>query len=131
MGIILNFTADPEISLEEIDRAADIIKEEAHPDARIIWGMAFDENLEDELRITVIATGFEEAPTTKKAEPAAEAKSPASAPAAMPVEHAYETPSQNLFSGAFERAAESQGTAPQNPDDEDPFDSIFKIFNAK
>ncbi len=58
MGIILNFTADPEISLEEIDRAADIIKEEAHPDARIIWGMAFDENLEDELRITVIATGF-------------------------------------------------------------------------
>ena len=57
-GIILNFTADPEIALEDIYRAADIIKEEADPSARIIWGVALDDNLEDELQITVIATGF-------------------------------------------------------------------------
>jgi cell division protein FtsZ len=59
-GIILNFTADPEISLDDIYRASDIIKEEAHPDAQIIWGVALDEALEDELRITVIATGFDD-----------------------------------------------------------------------
>lgn len=57
--VILNFTADPEISLEDINRAADIIREETHPDAEIIWGVALDESLEDELTVTVIATGFD------------------------------------------------------------------------
>lgn len=58
-GIVLNFTADPEVALEDIYRAADIIRSEAHEDAEIIWGVALDENLNDELRVTVIATGFD------------------------------------------------------------------------
>jgi cell division protein FtsZ len=58
-GIILNFTADPEVILDDIYRAADIIREEAHPDTEIIWGVILDEALEDELKITVIATGFD------------------------------------------------------------------------
>ena len=59
-GIIINFTADPEVALDDIYRAADIIREEADPDANIIWGVELDDNLQDELRITIIATGFEE-----------------------------------------------------------------------
>ncbi len=59
-GIIINFTADPEVALDDIYRAADIIREEADPDANIIWGVELDDDLEDELRITIIATGFDE-----------------------------------------------------------------------
>ena len=58
-GIILNFTADPDVILDDIYRAADIIREEAHPDTEIIWGVILDDALEDELKITVIATGFD------------------------------------------------------------------------
>lgn len=57
-GIVLNFTADPEVALEDIYRAADIIRAEANDDAEIIWGVALDDSLNDELRVTVIATGF-------------------------------------------------------------------------
>ena len=57
--ILLNFTADTNIVLEDIYRAADIIKEEAHPDADIIWGVILDDTLEDELRIAVIASCFD------------------------------------------------------------------------
>ncbi len=60
-GIIVNFTASPDIGLDEVDAAATMIQREAHPDAQIIWGAAFDSNLEDEMKVTVIATGFEAA----------------------------------------------------------------------
>lgn len=60
-GIIVNFTASPDIGLDEVDAAATMIQKEAHPDAQIIWGAAFDSNLEDEMKVTVIATGFESA----------------------------------------------------------------------
>lgn len=63
-GVIINFTVDPEVALEDIYCAADIIREEANPDANIIWGVEVDEELQDELRITVIATGFDELPKT-------------------------------------------------------------------
>ena len=59
MGIIVNITASPDIGLEEIDYASNMIAEEANPDATIIWGAAFDDKLEDEMKITVIATGFD------------------------------------------------------------------------
>lgn len=59
MGIIFNVTASPDIGLDEIDYAANMIKSEANPDANLIWGATFDENLEDEMKITVIATGFD------------------------------------------------------------------------
>ena len=58
--ILINFTADENIVLEDIYRAADIIKEEAHPEADIIWGLLLDDNLDDELKIAVIASCFDE-----------------------------------------------------------------------
>ena len=58
-GIIINFTVSPDMGLEEVDLAANIIAGEANPDANIIWGVAFDKNMDDEMRITVIATGFD------------------------------------------------------------------------
>ena len=61
-GILVSITASPDIGLEDIDTASSMIAEEAHPDANIIWGAAFDPSLEDEMRVTIIATGFDSAP---------------------------------------------------------------------
>lgn len=57
-GVIVNITASPEIGLDEIDTASAMITEQADQDANIIWGAVLDENMEDEMSVTVIATGF-------------------------------------------------------------------------
>src|SRR3970282_1250398 len=58
-GILFNVTGGPELSLFEVNQAAAIIKETAHPDVNLIFGAVIDPNMGEELRITVIATGFE------------------------------------------------------------------------
>ena len=58
MGVIINITSSPDIGLEEITIASEMIADMVHPDANIIWGTAFDEGMEDEMSVTVIATGF-------------------------------------------------------------------------
>ena len=57
--VLINITASPDIALEDIDIAADIVKCEASEDARIIFGAALDDTLEDTIKVTIIATGFE------------------------------------------------------------------------
>ena len=57
-GLVVNITASPDIGLDEIDIASSMITEQADEDANIIWGAVIDESLDDELRVTVIATGF-------------------------------------------------------------------------
>ena len=72
-GVIISITSSPDIGLEEVEEAATLITSSAHPDANIIWGAAFDPNLVDELKVTVVATGFDDKPeaelVTRKAEP--------------------------------------------------------------
>ena len=58
-GVIIYITSSPDIGLEDVETAAGLITQSAHPDANIIWGTAFDENLSDEMRVTVVATGFD------------------------------------------------------------------------
>ena len=58
-GIIISITASPDIGLDEVDLAASLVQQEAHEDANIIWGVAFDPELEDTMKVTIIATGFE------------------------------------------------------------------------
>ena len=57
-GILINITASPDISLDEVETASSMISNEAHPEATIIWGATFDNSLEDTIKVTVIATGF-------------------------------------------------------------------------
>lgn len=57
-GVLFNVTGGPDLSIGEINRAADIIRQAADPDANIIFGAVIDESLGNELRITVVATGF-------------------------------------------------------------------------
>ena len=58
-GVIINVTASPDIGLDEIEVASSLIAQQADENANIIWGAAFDENMDDEMSVTVIATGFE------------------------------------------------------------------------
>ena len=57
-GVLVSITASEDIQLDEVEMASQMIHEEAHPDANIIWGAAFDPNLVDEIKVTIIATGF-------------------------------------------------------------------------
>ena len=70
-GILGNITASPDISMEDIDIACTMIANEAHEDATVIWGVAFDPSMEDAMKITIIATGFENDKEPTGSEPAA------------------------------------------------------------
>ncbi len=92
-GVIISITASDDVDLEDVENAAEIITAKAHEDANITWGIAFDPDLDDEMVITVIATGFDSKPQATPAAPAAPAnpfysavnKAPAAAPVAPAV----------------------------------------------
>ncbi|MCL2033900.1 MAG: cell division protein FtsZ [Oscillospiraceae bacterium] len=118
-GVIINVTASDDIGLDDISSAAELIHGQAHPDVNLIWGAAFDSNLEDEMIITVIATGFDEsafkpAPMPVKAEPARVEK-------AVEEEAAeYEEPE-----------IENESDYDEEDDDDQGFYDIMKLFNNK
>jgi cell division protein FtsZ len=58
-GLLMNVTGPPDMTMEEIDEASRYIKEEVDGEAEIFWGVVFDETMEDEVQVTVIATGID------------------------------------------------------------------------
>ena len=120
-GVLINITGSEEMGLEDVEMAANLVQEAAHPDANIIFGASFDNSMEDEIRVIVIATGFDDDSPTAKAVSSGEVKKPAPAP--------VEDHRESLFSAASAMTEEAKPAA--DSDDEDPFDSIFKIFNSK
>ena len=132
-GVLINITGSEDMGLEDVEAAANLVQEAAHPDANIIFGATFDPSMQDEIRVTVIATGFEEKPAEGE-QPAEEKKAAAAAPI-NPVRPAAKP--AGLFSGAAEKAAAAAAVPPPLEEEtetdapEDPFDSIFKIFNTK
>jgi len=65
-GILINITGSASLKLAEVQQACSIIQSAAHDDANIIFGAVLDEKMKDAVKITVIATGFREAPTTRR-----------------------------------------------------------------
>ena len=124
-GVLINITGSMEMGLDDVEAAATLVQEAANPDANIIFGASFDDSLEDEIVVTVIATGFEE--KTEKKAPAAPKTSAA---ARMAFEEEDDLDS-TLFSDAVEKAAAAPEVSAPAADNEDPFDTIFKIFNNK
>ena len=114
-GVLVNVTGSVDIGLEEVETAANLVQEAAHPDALIIFGATFDETLEDEIRVTVIATGFEEMDPGLTAPVA-----PVAAPVETPAAPAAETPAQEQTT-----AAESKSNL-----DDDLYASILHIFET-
>jgi cell division protein FtsZ len=98
-GLLINFTGGSDMSLYEVNEAASLIHEEAHEDANIIMGAVIDERVNDEIRVTVIATGFGEIEA-----PAAFSKySPGGAPVTTPIQAASTRPvdpAEARFAGA-------------------------------
>ncbi len=101
-GVIISITASPDVGLQDVDVASAMISAEASPDANVIWGVAFDPDLEDEMRITIVATGFdkkfEEQATQVAAKKAEPAKAGAPAKKAAPAEESEDLDFDDLFS---------------------------------
>ncbi len=99
-GILINITGGNDITLFEVDEAVNCVKNEVDPDANIIFGSTFDENMEGVIRVSVVATGIEAPAETAQAAPAnkeaplasATATTTAAAPAAAPVSETVAAP---------------------------------------
>ena len=126
-GIIVNITGPMDMGLEEVEQAAEMVKQVADPDALFMMGTAFDDTLEDELRVTVIATGFGtvdnpvpekegEQPAQSSARPQAPAEDK---PKCVPAGVGPVMPPKPLSETAAEQV------------EADPFDDIFRIFNKR
>ena len=126
-GVLVQVKGSMDIGLDDVEAAVSLIQQAAHPDANIIFGASFDENMDDEITVTVVATQFDDGPKIKEPEEKKTVEAPAPAP-----EHT------GLYSEAAERGAVSNAQPKieevsfDNPGgEEDPFDKIFKIFNNK
>ncbi|MDO4892398.1 MAG: cell division protein FtsZ [Eubacteriales bacterium] len=106
-GVIINITASSDISLEDIDTAATMIKDKVSEDANIIWGAVIDDKMNDEMSVTVIATGF-----------GGVGEQPAAAPSDNVI---VDTPA--------ETTASSRATKDTTDDEDDTFYEIMSIFN--
>ena len=130
-GVLINVTGSMDIGLEEVETAANLVQEAAHPDANIIFGAAFDDSLEDEIRVTVIATGFDEvAPTPAAPVAAAPAAAPVTAPAAAPAAPA--APAATVYAPAEPSVTTPVAPAAETKESyDDDWDILTKIFSNR
>ena len=101
-GVLINITGSPDIGLEEVEQAATLVQQAVHPEALTIFGATFDETLDDEMRVTVIATGFAEG----------EGKYKAAAPTPVAAE-----------------AADAEASSAEAQEVDKSFEDILAIFN--
>jgi cell division protein FtsZ len=102
-GVLVSIIGSMDMGLDEVENAAGLVQAAAHPDANIIFGAAFDDTMDDEIRVIVIATGFDEGVRPGQGKKAAAKKE--------------------------EPARQEPDKAPTKPAEEkDPFDDILKIF---
>ena len=147
-GVIINITSSPDIGLDEVETAASMITQSAHPDANIIWGTAFDERLQDEMSITVVATGFESTPGVDEpiqaAMDAQKAAAAAAAPAAPKAEAPQAKPAvdpgipnplvSNVFNPNVDTPVSTTPVSQPEPaeeDDGDYFNDLLSILNKR
>lgn len=130
-GVLINVTGSMDIGLEEVETAATLVQEAAHPDVNLIFGASFDENLEDEIRVTVIATGFDEDEKPAAARPVmkiAAAAAPASAAPAQNEAPAAEAGNEPVPAEEVKAAPAPEKASPVSDDD---WDILEKIFSRK
>ena len=116
-GVLINVTGSMDIGLEEVEQAASLVQDAVHPDALTIFGATFDESMDDEIRVTVIATGFADGKSAAAAAPAEEKKAAEAKPGIEPINYEED-----------KAAAEAEKKAEE---EDDPFAGIFKIFNRE
>ena len=136
-GLLVNITGSPDIGLDEAYTASNLITEQADPEATVIWGVAFDNALEDEIHVTVIATGLDADKKLKKLSPeelaAEEARIAAEEKAKEEAAKAEAEAKAKAEAEAKAKAEEAERNAPVDPvtdgviSDSD-FDDIMKIL---
>ena len=132
-GILISITASSDVGLEDIDLASTLIANEASPDANVIWGVAFDNDLDDEMRITIIATGFNKKPDDDKrtVTVTAEQNTPkvteAAAPVQQPQQQAKPEPAPAPKAPERPRTTSGKGSDISESD----FEDIMSIFRKK
>ncbi len=98
--VLVNITGGPDLGLFEVNTAAELVQKSADPEANIIFGAVIDDNLKDELMITVIATGFESSPVLKKFDKPAEKKVTPAVPVHDSSSYAAATTEKNVSSSS-------------------------------
>ena len=116
-GVLINVTGSMDIGLEEVEQAASLVQDAVHPDALTIFGATFAESMDDEIRVTVIATGFADGKSAAAAAPAEEKKAAEAKPGIEPINYEED-----------KAAAEAEK---KTEEEDDPFADIFKIFNRE
>lgn len=138
-GVIVNITASADIGLDEISLASSMITDQADADANIIWGAVLDENMEDEMSVTVIATGFASDNDFIKADDKQSKKQPSRQPVSEPRRGGYSQPVQRETRESRDSysSRDSYNSAPASSrklndvDDDDTYYDIMSIFNRK
>lgn len=126
-GVLINVTGSMDIGLEEVEQAASLVQDAVHPDAVTIFGATFDESLEDEIRVTVIATGFAEN-KPEEAQPAAvqQTAAPAAQPAAA--QPAPQQPAVSQQAQQLNESVDQEARAARESIDR-AYEDIFRIFS--
>ncbi|MEA5038883.1 MAG: cell division protein FtsZ [Clostridiaceae bacterium] len=124
-GVLLNITGSPDMSLDEVEEAATMVQEAAHPDAHIIFGASVDDTLDDEIRITVVATGFDAVQPKEPKNIVRDAN-----------RHSGQQPVQKQSAETAEEPAQTEtvpAPEPEKPREEvdDPFEAILRIFKDR
>ena len=126
-GVIINITSSPDIGLEDVETAAGLITQSAHPDANIIWGTAFDENLSDEMRVTVVATGFDnKVPDALRASLSNAAGAAASTPSAV-----FSSDVAAANNAAKQQPAANTAKVEEESSDNRYYDELLAILNKR
>ena len=113
-GVLVSITGSSDIGLDDVEAAAAMVQQAVHPDANTIFGAAFDESMDDEIRVTIIATGFDE-------------KKGANAVTVSGMQGAMNGgSSKEKFDDLLLRP---QTEEEKKADDKDPFEDILRIFD--
>ncbi len=115
-GILFNITGGNNLSLFEVNQAAAIIRETAHPDANLIFGAVIDESMGDDMRITVIATGFETHQTRRQVMQQFSSRPSASESRPAPQQQPVERPSSPPVRESAQREPVEPKFSPNNLD---------------
>lgn len=120
-GVIVSVIGSDDIGLDEVETAATMVQQAAHPDAHIIFGAFIDDTMDDEIRVVVIATGFDNIPNSAKMDMDGSKKNESSS-------------SSGLFTEASTAAAEEKPTQAKSQStefgsDDAAFDVLMRIFD--
>ena len=126
-GVLINVTGSMDMGLEEVEQAASLVQDAVHPDALTIFGATFDEELDDEMRVTVVATGFDnKVPDALRASLSNAAGAAASTPSAV-----FSSDVAAANNAAKQQPAANTAKVEEESSDNRYYDELLAILNKR